>query len=311
MADLYEELGVPRTATQDEIKKAYKKLAAKLHPDRNPGDKRAEARFKAVNRAHQVLADEAKRKLYDEFGEDGLREGFDPDLLRRARRGGGGGRSRGRAASFDFEDLLRQRAARGGNGGGFGDLFGDLFGGARGPAGGSDVASEVTVDFVSAIRGATLELRLQDGSDPIQVRVPPGAGEGDRIRLKGHGAPGAAGGPPGDLLVTIHVTPHPHYERDGLDLSVEVPITVGEAWRGAKIRVPTPEGEVTLVVPERAQSGQRVRLKGKGVRRKSQVGDLYVRFLVQLPAAHGDALDRAIDTLEQAWASDVRADLRL
>lgn len=313
MADLYDELGVSRTATTEEIKKAYKKLAAKLHPDKNPGDKKAEARFKAVNRAHQVLADDSKRKLYDEFGEDGLREGFDPDLLRRARRGGGaGGRARGRSATFDVEELLRQRAGRGGNGG-FGDLFGDLFGGgaARGPMGGSDVASEVTVDFVSAIRGATLELRLQDGSEPIQVRVPPGAGEGDRIRLKGHGAPGLGGGASGDLVVTIHVSPHPRFERDGLDLSVEVPITIGEAWNGAKIRIPTPEGEVSLVVPARARSGQRVRLKGKGVRRKGQVGDLYVRFLVQLPAGQGEALDRAIETLEGAWSGDVRAELRL
>ena len=303
-ADFYKDLGVSRTASADEIKKAYRKLAAQLHPDRNPGDKKAEGRFKAVNRAYQALGDEKKRKLYDEFGEDALREGFDPNAARAYRqaargvpRGGPGG----------VEDLF------GGGGGGFGDLFGDLFGGGRGGrrrgAGmkGSDVASEVKVDFVSALRGAELRLRLQDGGDEVTVRVPAGAGDGDRVRIPGHGAPGMMGGPPGDLVLTIRVGTHPYFERSGLDLYLDLPVTPAEAFRGAKVRVPTPDGHVTLTVPKHAQSGQVARLKGKGVKRKAEQGDLFVRFLIKLPDAESDELERAIDALESEMAGDVRA----
>jgi curved DNA-binding protein len=308
MADFYEELGVSRSATAAEIKKAYRKLAGELHPDKNPGNKKAEARFKVVNRAHQVLSDEKKRQLYDEFGEDALREGFDADAARayrnaRAGRGrypGGGG--------VNIEDLFSGNMP-GGASGGFGDMLGDLFGGRGrrgGPARGSDLASEVEVDFVSAIRGAELELRMQSGGEPVKVRVPPGAGDGDRVRIAGHGAPGAMGGPAGDLIVTIRVGAHPHFERSGLDLSLDLPITAAEAYRGAKVRVPTLEGSVTLTVPKHAQSGQVARLKGKGVKRQNQQGDLYVRFAIRLPTKESAAVEKAIDALEAAMEGDVR-----
>ena len=310
--DFYKELGVARGATDDEIKKAYRKLASQLHPDKNPGDKKTEARFKNVNRAYQALSNSEKRRLYDEFGEEGLREGFN-SAAARAYRNGGGYSSRRRGGPMNVEDMFSTPGSES-SPGGIGDLFGDLFsrGGRRGSnAGmkGSDIASEVSVDFISALRGAELKLRLQDGGDEITVRVPPGAGDGDKVRIAGHGAPGAFGGPPGDLILNIRVTKHPHFERSGLDLYLDLPITVGEAYRGAKVRVPTPDGAITLTVPKHAQSGQVARLKGRGVKRKSEQGDLYIRFQIKLPVSESDDVDQAIKTLESAMTGDVRADV--
>src|SRR6187431_396399 len=183
--DLYADLGVPKAASQDEIKKAYRKLAAQFHPDRNPDDKGAEARFKAVNRAHQVLGDADKRAMYDEFGDMALREGFDADAARaysRARRAGPRGNG-----GFSFEDIL------GGGGGNIGDLFGDMFRGnggrgARRPTKGADVTTEVAVDLLSAIRGTQIIVNMPDQGE-IQVRIPPGAGDGDKVRVAGQGQP--------------------------------------------------------------------------------------------------------------------------
>ncbi|HVY27968.1 MAG TPA: DnaJ C-terminal domain-containing protein [Polyangiaceae bacterium] len=307
--DLYKELGVSKGASADEIKKVYKKLASQLHPDKNPGDQKIEARFKAVNRAYQVLNDPEKRRLYDEFGEESLREGFNAAAARAYRNAAqAAGARRARGGGVHFEDL------GGAGAGGFGDLLGELFGGGgrssrRGNAvgaKGSDVASEVAIDFVSAIRGAELRLRLQDGGDEVTVRVPPGAGEGDKVRVAGHGAPSMMGGPPGDLVISVRVNPHPYFERDGLDLYLNLPITVAEAHRGAKVRVPTPDGPVTLSVPKHAQSGQELRLKGKGVKRGQKQGDLYVRFLVKLPAQDSPEIEAAVATLESAMSGDVR-----
>jgi curved DNA-binding protein len=309
--DFYGELGVSRGATADEIKKAYRKLAGKLHPDKNPGDKKSETRFKAVNRAYQTLSDAKKRALYDEFGEEALREGFNADAAR-AYRGGFGREGTGRGGAgggFGFEEVF----SRSRGGGGLSDIFGDLFQGARGGGGGrgaglrgSDIASEVTVDFHEALRGAELNLTLQNGGEPITVRIPPGADEGDRLRVAGHGAPGPFGGAPGDLVLAIRVRPHPWFERRGVDLHLDLPITVAEAYRGAKVRIPTPEGDVTLTVPKRTQSGQTLRLKGKGVRRKKELGDLFVRFLVKLPDSDSRDVERAIDELERHTKKDVR-----
>src|SRR5688500_17690114 len=174
MADLYSDLGVQKNATSDDIKKAYRKLAAKLHPDRHPGDRKAEARFKEVNRADHVLSDPKKRRLYDEFGEDGLREGFDPDVMRAYRRGTGHRvRYRRNGTGVNVEDLFTPHEPQGGSSSGasFSDLFGDLFGargrtgGARTAMKGSDSTLEVTVDFVAAVWGAELKLQAQDGSE--------------------------------------------------------------------------------------------------------------------------------------------------
>jgi curved DNA-binding protein len=305
--DFYQDLGVKRDASADEIKKAYRALAGKLHPDKNPGNAVAEARFKTMNRAHQVLSDPKQRRLYDEFGEDGLREGFDAEAARAYRRASASGQRFRYGQPQSVQDLF-------GGGAGLGDLFGDLFARGNGPssgarAKGSDVASEVTVDFASALRGAELRLTLEVGGPEVQVRIPKGANTGDKVRVPGHGAPGRMGGPAGDLILKILVRPHPHFERDGLDLYLDLPISVSEAYLGAKVRVPTPDGPVTLSVPKRAQSGQVVRLKSKGVARKNRQGALYVRFLVRLPEDDSQAVQQAIDTLGKATPESIRDEI--
>ncbi len=275
--DFYNELGLSRGASAEEIRKAYRKLAAQYHPDKNQGDDAAEAKFKRVNSAYQVLSDEKKRKLYDEFGEEGLREGFNPDIARsyrgRAPFGGGG------AGGINIDDFI----AGGGGARGFGDLFGDVFRAARGASRGPDAAGEVRVDVVSALKGTTITLQVPGVTGEVNVRVPPGADDGDKLRVSGRGSPGRGGGQPGDLLLTVRVTPHAHFTRQGLDLKLDFPITALEAVGGTKVRVPTPDGPVSLTVPKGAQSGQQVRLRGRGVQRKDRRGDLYVRFLVKLP----------------------------
>jgi curved DNA-binding protein len=316
--DLYSVLGVSRGADADAIKKAYRKLAKDLHPDRNPGNKDAEAHFKKVNHAFDVLGDEKKRKLYDEFGEEALREGFDADRVRQYRnwasqqRGGGAGGHPG-FQEVRIEDLFGENGAAGGAG--IGDMFGDLFGRARrsrGPVKGPDLASEMTIDFASAVRGTTVELRPHGrGGAPVTVRIPAGADEGSRVRIPGQGAPSNSGGPPGDLILEIHVQPHPFFRREGDDLHVDVPITVAEAVRGAKVKVPTPDGAVNIKVPEHTQSGTKVRVRGKGVTRKGkEAGDLYVHFMVHVPTAKTPEVEQAIDTIAKAQTDDVRRDLR-
>ena len=261
MSDYYKELGVAKGASADEIRKAYKKLAVKYHPDRNQGNAEAEKKFKAVNRAHEVLSDDKKRALYDEFGEEGLREGFRADVARAYRSGkspfGGG----------TLEDIFGGQGGGGGFGG-FGDMFGDVFRGAaqRGQARGRDATADVTVDFLSAIEGTNIKIKVPGADDEVTVRVPPGAGDGDKLRVPGRGAPGRGGGPAGDLLLTIRVEEHPHFKREGLDLTLDLPISVAEAYTGTKVRVPTPHGDVSLRVPAGAKSGQQVRLRDAVVR---------------------------------------------
>ncbi|HEU4538402.1 MAG TPA: J domain-containing protein [Polyangiaceae bacterium] len=314
--DFYDVLGVSKTASVDEIKRAYRKLATQLHPDRNPGKADVEARFKEVNRANQVLSDPKQRALYDEFGEEGLREGFDPEqarAFRRYRERAGGARAGGGVPG----DLF------GGEGGEFvdlNDLMGNVFGrrggspfggGARGPRRGADLESSLTIDFASAVRGATLNLQPRGtGQEPITVRIPPGAEDGGRLRIPGQGAPGSAGGPPGDLVLTLHVTPHARFRREGDDLHLDLPVTPGEAFTGAKVKVPTAEGNVLVKLPPRSQSGQAVRVKGKGVSRRNKTpGDLYVHLLVQLPT--GDAAAGHIEELDRLIQGDVREGIAL
>jgi len=308
--DLYAVLGVEKSADAESIKRAYRKLAKDLHPDKNPGNKQAEAKFKSVNHAYEVLSNADKRKLYDEFGEEGLREGFNAEQARQyqqwASQGGGrGGRVRTQGGgTINIEDLFANEN------GGFGDVFGDLFGRTgrrRGPVPGQNVESEITVDFVSAIRGTTLELSFE-GRAPVKVRIPPGADEGSRVRIAGQGAPSQHGGPPGDLILTIHVTPHPRLRREGDDLHMDLPLALHEAYFGAKVRVPTLEGSVTLKVPERTQGGTVMRVRGKGVaKKKGAPGDLYVRFVIQIPTEPG--LDEAFKKIAEHEKEDVRKDV--
>jgi len=305
--DLYAVLGVPRDADEDTIKKAFRKLAMKYHPDKNPG-KANEQRFKEVNQAHEVLSDAKKRALYDEFGEESLSQNFDAERARVIRQYGGmprgapGGAGGGR--TINMEDLFGGQGGFSGGGGDLNDLFGGMFGGgrvrggrgARGPMRGQDIESTITIDFVSAVRGAEIEL-TRDG-EPLKVRIPPGAHEGSRLRIPGQGSPGMGGGPAGDLLLAIHVTPHPFFTRQGDDLHLDLPITLAEAYRGEKVRIPTPDGEVALKVPPRTQSGRVMRLRGKGVTRKGkEPGDLYVKFIVHVPTGDDPEVAKAIDEL--------------
>jgi curved DNA-binding protein len=307
MSDYYTELGVAKGASTDEIRKAYKKLAVKYHPDRNQGNAEAEKKFKAVNRAHEVLSDEKKRALYDEFGEEGLREGFRADVARAYRSGkspfGGG----------TLEDIFGGQGGGGAGFGGFGDMFGDVFRGAaqRGQARGRDATADVTVDFLSAIQGTNIKIKVPGADDEVTVRVPPGAGDGDKLRVPGRGAPGRGGGPAGDLLLTIRVEEHPHFKRDGLDLTLDLPISVAEAYIGTKVRVPTPHGDVSLRVPPGAKSGQQVRLREKGVRRQNRTGDLFVRFLIQLPPPGDPTVEKAVNVIGELTDLGEREAIRL
>jgi curved DNA-binding protein len=318
MADsFYDVLGVSKTANADEIKKAYRKLARDLHPDKNPGNKKAEERFKAVNRAFEALGDPKKRALYDEFGEASLQSGFDADKARAYKQWA----SRGAGAGGDpFGQGVRIEDLFGGNvrGGGtdVNEIFGDLFGRAgrrRGPQKGPDYSSEVTVDLAGALRGTMLELRPNGGGgEPVTVRIPPGADEGSRVRIPGQGGPSPNGGAPGDLLLHIHVQPHPHFRREGDDLHLTVPITIAEAYRGAKVKVPTIDGSVTLKVPPKSQSGSKVRLRGKGVARKGRdAGDLYVHFEVQIPTEDDPKVGALVDQLAEYQKGDPRESITL
>jgi molecular chaperone DnaJ len=369
--DLYEVLGVKSGATANDIKKAYRKLARKHHPDVNPGNKQSEERFKEISFAYDVLSDPAKRKTYDEFGFDGLQSGFDPEKARQYREwqshAGAAGSGFGKYSSV--EDV-------------FSDL-GDLFGGGVGRRGfrdagrGADLESPLELDLLDAIRGVsqTISLRkpvpcpeckgaggqgarpcpqcegrghVRVGGGPIpfgrtcpgcagtgqvytkecptchgagqseevdrlNVKIPAGVDEGSKIRLAGKGEPGRNGGPPGDLFIHVHLRPHPFLERRGSDLYLDLPVTVGEATLGASVTVPTPAGDVSLRIPAGSQSGQRLRLRGRGVKdAKSNVtGDLYVRLLVQVPRDGGDQTRRAVEALEQLYGESPRKNLKL
>ena len=316
--DLYEILGVPRTASAQQIRKAYRELARKYHPDRNPGDKQAEERFKEASYARDVLLNNEKRKLYDEFGEQGLREGFNPDAYREYQRYAQARQSAGGGGFGSLEDLLNQVGGRGGGAGaaggwgrGFQDLFGgadvsEIFGAGRGRSRRRDVVSDVTIDFMDAVRGAEQELSIQSPGEPprvVKVRIPAGVRDGGRIRLRGQGREG------GDLVLRVHVNPHPFFQREGDDLRLVLPITVGEAFHGAKVQVPTPNGPVTLRIPKQARAGSKLRLRGKGVRRGEHVGDLIAELQIVLP--EGDGIGDAVDRIEKAYTEPVRKHLVL
>lgn len=316
--DFYKILGVSRDSSPDEMKKAYRRLARELHPDRNPGDEKAEERFKDVSNAYDVLSDADKRKLYDEFGEMGLREGFDPDSYRAATQGFGG------AGGFDFGDLFGAAARGGGGGGGrFEFNLEDLLGGRGGPAAGAyvrmprrgaDLQSEVTVDFRDAVLGCTKELsvRSAEGDRTMKVRIPAGVRNDGKIRLRGQGGKGTDGGPDGDLVLRVKVRKHPYFSVRGKQLHVKVPVTPLEAYAGAKVAVPTPEGSVQLSIPAGSQSGAKLRLRGKGIEQKGKPrGDLIAHLEVVLPEAQSDEVKEALETVQEAFEADPREGLKL
>ncbi|MFK0218754.1 molecular chaperone DnaJ [Streptomyces vinaceus] len=372
--DYYKVLGVPKDATEAEIKKAYRKLAREFHPDANKGDASAEERFKEISEANDILGDAKKRKEYDEaralFGNGGFRPGP----------GGGGG-----SFNFDLGDLFGGTQQGGGGAGGFGggglgDVFGGLFNrGGAGPGArvqprrGQDIESEVTLSFTEAVDGATVPLRMSSqapckacsgtgdkngtprvcptcvgtgqvsrGSgggfsltDPcadckgrgliaetpcdvckgsgrakssrtMQVRIPPGVSDSQRIRLRGKGAPGERGGPAGDLYVVVHVGSHPVFGRKDDNLTVTVPVTIAEAALGADIKVPTLNGpSVTLKLPPGTPSGRTMRARGKGaVRKDGTRGDLLVTVEVAVPAELSDKAREALEMYRDATESE-------
>ncbi len=388
--DYYETLGVGRTASEDDIRKAYRKLARKYHPDLNPGDKAAEERFKNVQEAYDVLNDDKKRKIYDQYG-------FYSDNIPPNGTGPGGSAGGGYPGGMNFDgfvwdDFVRQQQSgrRGGgaateeeSAGGFRNIFDQLFGGARGrqaaaaqPERGADLEYGLNIDFWQSIRGTQVRLNITrqetcetchgsgssgkgeavcaecDGtgtvtqtagamkfnltcprcggsgrlknvcpscrgegrvprSDVVEVRIPQGVSSGSRLRVAGKGNAGVAGGPPGDLYITIRVEEHPFFKREGDNIEIEVPLTVSEAGLGAKIEVPTIDGRALLKIPQGTQNGQKFRLREKGVfnARKNTRGDEIVEVVLRAPDVHDERTRELLRELAQVQSGDVRSDI--
>lgn len=315
--DLYEILGVSRKSTGEEIKRAYRKLAKKYHPDVNPGNKSAEEKFKEVTAAFEVLSDEKRRKLYDEFGADSLRSGFDGKRAEEYRRWKREGAPAG-GMPFDFGDFSRVHV---GDYGAFdfGSIFGDLFGGGGGgararavqrPAAGQRTDAELTVDLKDAVLGAERDIRV-DGKT-LRVKIPAGVTDGSQIRLAGQGGPGTRGGPAGDLYLIVRIREHPQVRREGKDFYLDLPLTVPEAVHGAEVDLPTFEGPVRFKVPPGAQAGMKIRLRGKGmpVLNGGERGDLYAVVQLVLPEP-SEALRKAVHPLEALYKGDPRGGISL
>ncbi len=309
--DPYHILGLSRSASSDDIKKAYRKLAKEHHPDLKPGNAANEDRFKEISAAYTLLSDPEKRARFDR-GEI--------DASGQERHHGFGGRghaysNRGRAYSNADDSFF------GGGGGGGDDWFSDLFGGGRrrggggtggsssgGPkARGTDISYSVTVSFIDAAQGAKRRINLSSGKS-IDVTIPPGTEDQQKLRLKGQGLPGMGGLPAGDAIIEVHVEAHPFFTRQDGDIHVEVPITLNEAVLGATIRVPTVSGPVAVKVPPGSNTGATLRLRGKGVvnQKTKQAGDQYVKLKVVLP----DPPDAELVKFVEEWAKTRSYDVR-
>jgi DnaJ-class molecular chaperone len=322
MKDPYEVLGVPKTASEADIKKAFRTLAKKHHPDKHAGDAAAQKRFQEISGAYDILGDKEKRAQYDAgaIGADGNPRGFDPRQggFRQGHPSGsgfggsgGGGGPGAREFHFSFDDAP-------GGAAGFEDIFADLMGGARrgakssGPRGsakGEDFSAAVTVSFDEAAAGGTRRVVLQNG-EQIDVKIPVGVKDGQVVRVKGRGGAGRGGGPNGDILLSVSVAPHPYLTRDGNDIRMDLPVTLKEAVVGGKVPVPTLTGTVSLTVPPNSNTGTVLRLKGKGIpaHGSEPAGDLYVRLVISLP----DQPDESLRNFASAWTAsyDPRAKMR-
>ncbi|TCL67147.1 DnaJ C-terminal domain-containing protein [Rhizobium sp. BK251] len=296
-SDPYDILGVARTASQKDIQSAYRKLAKKLHPDLNPGDKAAEERFKAVSAAYAVVGDEEKRARFDkgEIDATGAEQPQRNYYREYASGGGSDERYRNSGGFADFGDAD--------------DIFSSFFSNRsrrQGPMRGRDVHYAMEVDLLDAVNGAKRQITLPDGA-ALDLQIPPGTSDGQTLRLRGKGEPGAAGGPNGDALIDISVRPHPLFVRDGDDIRIEVPISLREAILGGKIPVPTLTGAVTLTLPANSSTGKTLRLKGKGVPKKGGGnGDAYVILKVMLPEAPDAELAAFAEGWEAGKAQDPR-----
>jgi molecular chaperone DnaJ len=402
--DYYEILGVKKSASTEDIRKAFRKLARKYHPDVNPGDKSAEEKFKALSEANEVLSDPKKRKIYDQVGfySDNIDPATAEAYARAGQSGGGfpggfpGGSPQGGGQGgvhfdfdgFDFSDLMNnagrgQGTSSGSGSGSFRDIFGSIFGGGRGaapadegPEPGTDLEYQVNVPFWTAIRGGVMRLNItrqdvcsqchgqgtleapgkcpecngtgqitQTGgrmkfnvqcprchgtgknlttcptchgegtvthTEPLEVRIKPGTRDGQRIRVPGKGNAGAHGGAPGDLYAIIRTGDHPIFHRDGDDISLTVPVTATEAALGAKIEVPTIDGRALLKIPPGTQSGQRLRLREKGVpsaTREGARGDEIVEITVHVPMPRDERTKELLRELAKLNPEDPRAEL--
>ncbi len=309
--DYYSILEVSRTATPEEIQKSYRNLARKYHPDLNPDDKKAKAKFQQVQKAFETLNDEKKRKLYDQFGADyeQMAAGGGPRPGGFNWSGGGGG---GGQMPEGFEGIdLSQLFGGGGGAGGFGDIFGQFGGGATGggrkrrapAAAGADVHRDQVIPFTTAILGGSIDLnihRASGKSETLTVKIPPGIADGGKIRLRNQGESGSGGGPNGDLLLTIRIAPHPFFTRHEDHLEVRVPITLAEAINGGKVDVPTPQGTITLKVPAGSSSGTRLRVRGRGIKHTDGAsGDLYAVLMIVLPEPIPEELKAAVEKLPE------------
>ncbi|MBN1605979.1 MAG: DnaJ domain-containing protein [Polyangiaceae bacterium] len=362
MEDLYRTLGVSRTATADQIGKAYRRLARKYHPDLNPGNPSAEEKFKQASAAYEVLSNPDKRKAYDEFGEDSLRSGFDPEQARAYQQWKGRRAAGGRPFGEDTVDFD------------LGSLFGEIFGQAEARPTGreGDLRAVVELDLAQAVHGAEVSLEVPrsepcpqcsgTGRAPhtavrtcpecggsgkrqivqgpmrmvatcsacagtgqtgqacpacggrgvrqttrqVTVRIPRGADDGSILRVPADGADGS-----GNIVIETRVRPHPWLRRDGLDLHLTLPVSLEEAYNGAQIEIPTFGGPVKLRVPPGTQPGTRLRLRGKGVHRAAERGDLYVELDVRLPPGHDQELADAVRSTGSDYARSMRREVRL
>jgi|SoiMethySBSTD1v2_1073268.scaffolds.fasta_scaffold543046_1 DnaJ-class molecular chaperone len=325
--DHYATLGVSKSASAEEIQKAYRKLARKYHPDMNPDDATAKKKFQEVQSAFEVLSDADKRKRYDQFGADfehmgGGGPGGGPRGWRYQPGGGGPG---GQTYTFNMDDLGDMFGGGAGvdtegGGGGFADLF-KQFSRGRGTrraapqaTRGTDIKHELTVPFNTAILGgeAAISVQRQDGDiETIKVKIPAGIEDGKKIRLRGQGSPGLGDAPAGDILLTIHVSPHPYFRRVGNRLDVRVPVTLAEAALGGKVDVPTPQGTITLTIPPNTNSGARLRVKGHGVRAANgPAGDLFAEIQVVLPERLNEEERNQLAEISNHHAQNPRSDLR-
>jgi curved DNA-binding protein len=317
--DYYEILGVARDSTPEAIKKAYRGLARKFHPDVNPGDKSAEARFKEVQQAYDILSDQEKRALYDRYGR--AAEGMAAASPRAnaaewASRFG----QQGAAESFDFSDLFGSvgdtvHDDQGGGASLFEDLIGRVRGGRAGrPRSGRTQEASLTIPFLTAVRGGETTIDIQRGtgkSESLVVKIPAGVDTGSKVRLKGQGEPGGKGMAAGDLTIILNVEPHPYFKREGRDLQVEVPISVSEAILGARIDVPTLNGMKSLPIPPGSSSGQKLRLKGQGTPASGgkPAGDLFVALKVVVPKTIDETSRKLIQEFAERNSQYPRAGL--